>query len=874
MMRLARKSQRGFLKSGSAVALCAAAMALAFTTAGPVSAQSAVPTPESWFGHQMGADRKLEPYAKMVDYYRALEKSSDRIKIVELGKSTEGRPFLAMFISSPANLARLEEYRQMNLKLADPRGSSQDELEAIVRDGKAIVVQSYDLHSSEIGSSLTAVEFTHGMVTRTDADTQRILDNVITIVMPSLNPDGHDMVQDWYMKHVGTPYEGGAMPWLYQKYVGHDNNRDAFMQTQAESKLLGSVLFRDWIPEAYIDHHQMGQYSPRISIPPYTDPIRPFGDPLVWREMTWYGSNMAYDLDKAKLSGGIGDAIYSGWGHFGFHWLTPFHNITGMLDESASASLATPLYVHPDQLKGGQRAVPDNTPQMNMPDPWPGGWWRPRDIVDRQLVTSWSLVDTAARNKDRVLRNMYLKAQRQVERGTTGETKAYIVSIDQHDPLTVDKMINALLLQGVNVYRAPAEFVHEGRVYPAGSFVVPMSQPKMGVVRWLLGETHFPDDVYARTPDGTPIRPYDMSTDALTEFMGVESTPVGTAVTASLEPVSAMLAPAGKVDGSGPYLLSGALNDSFRAVNLAIKAGASVTRVTTPSGTAQTGDFVVSGLSAASAQSIAGTTGVDFASSAGVTGSAPVKTPRMAMLKRYRGGNIDEGWTRFLFENYDYPYSSIMDAEIKAGNLRKKYDVIVLPDDAVSAMTGVLGKGEKPSPWDSLEGVPAQYVSGFGDAGTKALEDFVKAGGRLVTFGRAGTLPIEKFDLPVTDVLAGLPSKKFWSPGSTLKMKVDTSSPYAMGMPKDALAIFTAGNQAYEVKPSIHNDAVTVIASYVDKNVLRSGWLLGEDNLVSKAAMVSVKHGEGEVILIGFRPQHRDQAHGTYKLLFDSLIAP
>ncbi|MEE4450620.1 M14 metallopeptidase family protein [Novosphingobium resinovorum] len=868
MMRLANRSHPRFLKSAAlALALCAAVPA-------PVFAQSSAPTPESWFGHRMGADRQLEPYAKIVDYYRALEKASDRIKIVELGKSTEGRPFLAMFISSPANLARLEEYRQMNLKLADPRGVPQEELERIVRDGKAVVLQSYDLHSSEIAASLTSVDFTYGMVTKTDADTQRILDNVITIVMPSLNPDGHDMVQDWYMKHVGTPYEGGAMPWLYQKYVGHDNNRDAFMQTQAESKLLGAILFRDWIPEAYIDHHQMGQYSPRISIPPYTDPIRPFGDPLVWREMTWYGSNMAYDLDKAKLSGGIGDAIYSGWGHFGFHWITPFHNITGMLDESASASLATPLYVHPDQLKGGQRAVPDNKAQMNMPAPWPGGWWRPRDIVDRQLVTSWSLVDTAARNKDRVLRNMYLKAQRQVERGTTGETKAYIISIDQHDPLTVDKLVNALLLQGVNVYRAPAEFVHEGRVYPAGSFVVPMSQPKMGVVRWLLGETHFPDDVYARTADGTPIRPYDMSTDALTEFMGVESTPAATAVTASLEPVAAILAPAGKVDGGGPYLLSGALNDSFHAVNLAIKAGASVTRVTAPSGTAKAGDFVVSGLSAGSAQSIAGTTGVDFASSGGVTGSAPVKTPRVAMLKRYRGGNIDEGWTRFLFESYAYPYSSVMDAEIKAGNLRKKYDVIVLPDDAVSAMTGVLGKGEKPSPWDSLEGVPAQYVSGFGDAGSKALDEFVKAGGRLVTFGRAGALPIEKFDLPVKDVLAGIPSKQFWSPGSTLKINVDTASPYAMGMPKDALAIFTAGNQAYEVEPSIHNDAVTVIASYVDRNVLRSGWLLGEDKIASKAAMVSVKHGAGEVVLIGFRPQHRDQAHGTYKLLFDSLIAP
>ncbi|MDE8652031.1 M14 family metallopeptidase [Novosphingobium album (ex Liu et al. 2023)] len=865
-----------FLKPAAALALRASALAL--TVAGATApmlavAQSALPTPESWFGHRMGTDRKLEPYDKIVAYYRALEAGSDRIKIVELGKSTEGRPFLAMFVSSPENLARLEEYRRMNLKLADPRGVPQDELDRIVRDGKAIIVQSYDLHSSEIGSSLTSVEFTHSMLTRTDADMQRVLDNVITIIMPSLNPDGHDMVQDWYMKYVGTPYEGGQMPWLYQKYVGHDNNRDAFMQNMVESRYIGGVLFRDWIPEAYIDHHQMGQYGPRISLPPYTDPIRPSGDPLVWREMTWYGAAMAYKLDEANLAGGIGDAIYSGWGHFGFHWITPFHNITGMLDESAGANIATPLYVHPEQLKGGQRNVPDNKPQMNMPNPWPGGWWRSRDIVDRQLVTSWALVDTAARNKEEVLRNMYLKAQRQTQRGAEGPVKAYVVDVKQHDPLTAGKMINALLLQGVNVYKAPGEFVHEGRVYGAGSYVVPMNQPKMGVVRWLLGQTNFPDDIYARTKDGTPIRPYDMSTDTMTEFMGVESTPVSTTITAGLEPLTAAVAPQGTVDGAGPWLLSGALNDSYRAVNLALKGGGTVQRVTAPAGGAQAGDFVVTGLAPSAAQGIASTTGVSFAAASGVNGSIAVKAPRIAMLKRYRGGNIDEGWTRFVLESFDYSYKSIMDAEIKSGNLIRKYDVIVLPEDSISAMTGEKAGGDSGG-FESMEAVPPEYISGFGEEGVKALNAFVKAGGKLVTFGRAGELPIEKFGLPVVNVLKGKSSKEFWSPGSTLKVKVDTSSPLAFGMPEEALAIFTAGNQAYDVTPRMHNDNVRVIASYVDKDVLRSGWLLGEEVIAGKAAMVSIKHGQGNVILIGFRPQHRSQAHGTYKLLFDSLIAP
>jgi hypothetical protein len=853
--------------------------ACALWAAAPVAAQAAAPTPESWFGHRMGADGFLEPYDKMLAYYHELEKTG-RMKIVELGKSTEGRPYLAMFISSPENLARLEEYRQMNLKLADPRGVPQAELDRIVREGKPIVAQSYDLHSSEIGSSLTSVEFTYNMVSKTDPATMNVLNNVILIMLPSINPDGHEMVQQYYMKYKGTPYEGGPLPWLYQKYVGHDDNRDAFMLNLPESRALGGLLYRDWKPEAYIDHHQMGQYGPRIVIPPYADPIRPDADPLVWREESWYGAEMAANMDAAKLPGAIGNAIYSGWGHFGFHWITPFHNIAGMLDESASANLASPLYVHPDQMEGGsQRNVPGNKAQMNMPDPWPGGWWHARDIVERQLVTSWSVVDLAAKNHEIILRNAYLKAQRQTERGAKADTKAYIIDVAQHDPLTMIKMVNALVLQGVDVYRAPAQFVHEGHVYGVGSFVVPMDQPKMGLIRYLLGRTFFPDDVYARTKDGTPIKPYDMSTDTMTEFMGVESTPVGKSVTlAGLEKLTATITPRGTVASGNAYLLDGALNDSFHAANLLLKQGATIRRVSTATGSAKPGDFLVTGATASAATSVAASTGVNFASADGVPTSASyaIKAPRIAMLKRYRGGNMDEGWTRMLLENYDFSYASIMDAEIKAGNLIKKYDVIVLPSDSIENMTGEApargGNGQSGDARRStLEGVPPEYRSGFGEEGTKALEDFVAAGGRLVTFGQAGDLPIQKFRLPVQNAVANKPTKEFWSPGSTLRIDVDNQNPLAYGMPDKALAIYTTECQVYAPTTNMHNERVNVIASYAEKDVLQSGWLLGEPVIARKAAMVSVTLGKGKVVLIGFRPQHRDQAHGTYKLVFDAL---
>lgn len=885
MKRMVKRGLRVLLMSGAALPGCLALpslMAPAPALAQSARSAAAVPTPESWFGHRMGADGFLEPYDKMVAYYRQLAKASDRIKLVEIGKSTEGRPYLALFISAPANLARLEEYRQMNLKLSDPRHVPQAEIDRIIREGKPVIAQSYDLHSTEIGSSLTAVEFTYNMVSKTDPETLNVLDNVILVVLPSINPDGHEYVQQFYMKYKGTPYEGANVPYLYQKYVGHDDNRDAFMMNLPESQALGRLLYVDWKPEAYIDHHQMGSYGPRIVIPPYADPIRPDADPIVWREEQWYGAEMAAIMDAKQLPGAVTNAIYSGWGHFGFHWITPFHNIAGMLDESANAKLASPLYIQPDQISpegNGQRNVPSNKPQMNMPDVWKGGWWRPRDIVERQLVTSWAVVDLAAKNRETILRHAYLKATRQTQRGAEGKTKAFVIDINQHDPLTVIKLANSLLAQGVDVYRAKAQFVQEGHVYGPGSFVVPMDQPKMGLVRYLLGRTFFPDDEYARKPDGTPIKPYDMSTDTETEFMGVTATPAEQPVPlAGMEQLAAPITPHGAVAPGGSWLLGGHLNDSFHAVNLVLKQGGSVKRVQSASGAgAKAGDFLVSGITPQAAEAIAAATGVGFAASEGASASSyAIKPPRIAMLKRWRGGNIDEGWTRLLLDKYDFSYSSIMDAEIKAGNLIAKYDVIVLPSDSVAMMTG-----EKPKQADSgsayggfargTEGTPPEWISGFGEEGVKALEEFVKAGGRLVTFGEAGDLPIQKFGLPVKNTVAGKSGKQFWSPGSTLRINVNNQLPLAYGMPEKALAIYTQECQVYETVTGLHSEQTQVLATYADHDVLQSGWLLGEPLIAGKAAALSVALGKGEVVLIGFRPQHRSQAHGTYKLVFDAL---
>jgi len=836
-----------------------------------------VTSPEEFFGFQMGADRMMARWDKMVEYYKLLENSSPKIKVVEMGPSTLGNPFLALFISAPTNLARLDDLRQINAQLSDPRGMAEPQIDRFVADGKVVIIQTMSLHATEIGGSQMAVELAYDLVSRTDEETQRILDNVIFLMIPSFNPDGQIMVTDWYRETVGTEYEGVGYPSLYHHYTGHDNNRDAFQTNTVESQYVAQLMFRDWIPQAYIDHHHMGSYTARLYVPPYAEPIRPFSDPLVWREMSWYGAHIAYKEEEAGLSGIVNAAIYGGWGHFGFHWITPFHNIAGMLTESASARLASPLFIHPDQLEGGRRQLPEHEAQTTFPNPWQGGWWRLRDIVERQKVSAWAALDIAARNKETVLRNAYLKAKRQTERGATGKPAAFVISAAQHDPLTATVMVNKLLAQGIDIQQAPQSFTHEGKVYGAGSFVVSMAQPKMGVIRWLLGRTFYPVNSYTVDGQGNPIRPYDMAADVMAEFMGVRVDPVDQAVEATLARVTAPIEPVGEVTkGNHGYVIDGRLNHAFQAVNLLFDKGIAVRRVDQPSGEMlQAGDFIVPGGSDSDIADIARQTGVDFTAlerDATAT-SRELERLRIGMYQRYYGGNMDEGWTRWVLEHYGFPYSTLMDADIKSGELAEDYDVIILPADRVSGMVGEQ-EPESRGPYASgPRSYPPEYRSGMGQEGVDALQAFVESGGTLLTFAEAGSLAIEKFGLPLRNATENRPSTEFWCPGSTLRTKFDKAHPLAYGMPDEGLATFLASNQAYEIEPTAHNDRIEIIASFPERDLLQSGWLIGEDVIAEKAAMVSVEYGQGRVVLIGFRAQHRAQTHGTFKLVFNTLLS-
>ncbi len=836
-----------------------------------VAAQDDVTSPEEFFGFQLGSDRNLARWDKIVEYLELLDGESDKIDVIDLGPSTEGNPFLLVIITSAANLADLENLRQVNHQLTDPRGISEEQIKELVGEGKVVISQSMSLHATEVGGTQMAPELAYDLISRDDDETQRILDNVIYLMFPSFNPDGQIMVTDWYNKWLGTEYEAAGLPWLYHKYAGHDNNRDGDFLNLAESVHIAKVIYQDWKPQAYVDHHHMGSYGARFYVPPYSEPMRPYADPLVWREMSWYGAHIAYKLEEAGKTGILNVAQYPGWGHFGWHWITPFHNMAGMLTESASARLATPLFIQPDQLRGGARQWPEYEAQTTIPSLWPGGWWRLRDVVEQQKISAWATLDIAARNKETVLWNAYLKGKRQSERGAEGSPKAYVIPAIQHDRLTAVKMINTLLQSGIDIFEAQSDFTANGVTYGAGSFVVPLGQPKMGLIRNLLGQTFYADNDWTRGRDGRPLRPYDSATHTMNEFMGVRADPIDEKVGGNLVKLAAAVSTPGSIaSNASTFVLDGRMNASYRAVNLLLDEGVDVRRSDQATDGLRPGDFIIDGGSGTVLTQVAAETGVEFMAlerepSSGVH---DLERMRVGMYHRYRGGNMDEGWTRLLLEQFDFPYTSLMDAEIKAGGLEANYDVIILPNDSTAAITG---QGSMSYYGGSPPAYPPEYVSGIGDEGVEALKAFVDEGGTLVTLGAATDFAIDTFSLSVRNAMAGLDTLDFFCPGSTLRASFENDSPLAYGMPNNGLVLYWS-SPAFELIPSNNSEDYERIVVYADRNLLRSGWLIGEEYLANKAGMVSAKYGEGSVVLIGFRTQNRAQTHGTFKLLFNALM--
>ncbi len=846
--------------------------AIFLLAAGGLHAQE-LKSPEEFFGFQMGADGRLARWDKIVEYFQLLDSSSDRIVVRELGKSTEGNPFLLAIISSEENLRQMDGFREINRKLADPRGLSDAEIKQLLAEAKYTLAVTNSLHATEVGGTQMSSELAYELITDESEKGRLIRQNCFLLLFPCFNPDGQIMVVDYYDKYKGTEYEGGRLPYLYHKYTGHDNNRDGYALTQAEARLMSKVLYQVWWPHAYIDHHHMGSYGARFYIPPYFDPVHPNVDALIWREHMYYGAQMAMRLEEAGKTGIETGAPYTAWWMPSFHMITNYHNITGMLTESANAEIATPTYVHPHQLQPSWRGRPEYKAQVNFPSPWPGGWWRLRDVVEQIKISTFAALELGARNREMLISTALLKAQRNIELGRSEPPYAYVIPPDQHDPLTALKMLDTLMFAGVEVHRAEKAFTLGNENFPAGTYVIDLAQPLRTYVKSLMEQVFYPQNDWTSYRDGSPKRPYDMAAFTMAEHMGVGVVESHIPVEADLKKIDRPAYHQGGVIGESRngYLLCHRLNDSFIALNRAAKDGIQVWWLP--------GEIEAGGFSFAPGamlfkaeksylQPLAANLHLTFvAAPDNLPGEAYlVGKPRLGMYKRYQGGNMDEGWTRWLLEKFEFPYMSVFSDEIKKGNLRDKFDVILLPSDRLNSMIGP--DYDKPDP--GRLPVPPEYRTGLGEDGVKALREFVEAGGTLIALDSAAELPISKFSLPIENVLQDLPSTEFFCPGSTLWMQFDINNPIAYGMPEEALTINWA-SPAFAVRPVFNNENYKVVARYPHHDPLQSGWLIGPQYLFGKASLVEAGLGEGRIILIGFRPQLRAQTHGTFKILFNSI---
>lgn len=830
---------------------------------------SNITAPEEFFGFALGSDRKMARWDKIVEYFKLLDSQSDRIQVIDMGPSTMGNPFLEVIITSPENFKNLEEIRKTNLAIADPRGMSKEQIDALVQKGKAVCVQSMSLHASEIGGTQMAPQLAHDLLACDSEDVKRILDNVVFVMVPCFNPDGQIMMTDWYYENLDTPYEGCQYPKLYHKYTGHDNNRDAFAQNIIESVYMGKILFHDWMPQAYQDHHHMGSYGARLFIAPYKNPLRPYHDPILWRELNWYGANMAYQLESKGLDGVTSGAQFPSWGHYGYHWITNSHNIAGMLTESANAKLATPLYIDPANLQGdGDNFMPEYEAQTNFPSPWPGGWWRIGDVMKRQYTAAYALLDTMAKNREAVLRNMTIKALNQTKRGEESETYAFIIPQKQYDKGVFEKFIKILQGQNIELKVADKPFTVGHATYEAGTIVVFLAQPKYALIMNLLGETHYPDNIWTRDKNGA-LSAFDFACDNVNEFMGVDVIPANEKLEGEFSLFAGLKAQpqcfAEKQDG---YVLSAKENEGYHAANLLVQAGCKVWRIDQ----CPFHDFYVEGDAQTIEKAIAETGVTARTSAKPADGLTELKPLKVAMYGRYYAGNAEEGWTRLLFETYGYHSTPVLDADIIGGAL-KGYDVLILPSDEPEMLFGPKYDPTNPKNAGAFSycgNQPPKYQSGLGTEGTAAIKEFVENGGRLITMGHSCDYAIQTLHIGVKNVVKDKPFAEFNTHGSTLHVKVDVQHPVGYGMPERALILHWNG-PVFEISDKVNSDKYETVVRFEQKNLLKSGLLVGEKLIAGKAAVMTAKVGKGEVYLYGFTPQQRMQTHGTFKLLFNAL---
>ena len=829
--------------------------ALLFLACFSLSAQK-IPHPRETFGHEVGADYKLADYDQMLEYYDKLAASTDRVQMIEIGKSVMGRSMKLVFISSEENMKKLEQWREISEKLSRAE-ITEAEAKKLSKDGKAIVWFDGGMHATERAHAQMTSELMWRIASEESEEMQKIRDNVITLVVPVINPDGVDIVVDWYRKTLGTPYESSGPPILYQKYVGHDNNRDWFMNNMPETKAVTTVLYNQWYPQIVHNHHQTAPRGAMIFIPPFRSPVNQKIHPGITTGVNLVGTAMANRFAMKKMPGAIAHTSFSMFWNGGMRTTPYYHNQIGILTETAQPS-PTPTEYPVDRMPTTVGGKPANATEIFYPYPYKGGTMTFRMAVEYMLESSMAVLDLAADKKDEFLWNIYSMGRDAID--DKEGAFAYVIPKDQWNPSEAMNLTNILMQGGLEAKMATNSFSVNGKTYEAGSVVFYGAQSFRPYLADLMEKQVYPDQF--QYPGGPPMPPYDLAGWTLPLQMGVTVDRITENFNAATSDITKKLKPvAGAVSGKGKYgyVFSNKDNLSAKAINRLQKEGYTVSIIKESVEGMEAGSVLVRSKRGLDdkVKEISSEMGLDF------TGIEKKPSAESAELKKVKIGiykswqaNMDEGWSRWMFEQFEFDLDTLHNAEIKNSDL-SQYSAIIMPSQ---------------SPRGIMEGsnrVPENLRGGIGEDGLAKLDAYAKNGGAIIFFDDASNFAIDEFKLPVTNVLKDLKSSEFFIPGSLIRTDIMTNHPLAYGMQPQVAASFDNG-RAFKVNAGAQG--IEEVARYASKDLLMSGWAMGEDeHLANTSAMLKVGYGTGNLVLFGFSPQFRGQPRGTYKLIFNSI---
>ena len=840
-----------------------------------------LPTPESVIGFPVGADYKLFTYDQSIDYFKRLAAASNRVKLITVGKTSFGKTWTAAIISSPANLANLDRIRAANMRLAHPEGLSEGEARRLASQGRAIVDISGGLHASEIAGSQHTPQAAYELLSRAnEPDMKAILDSVVFFLWPSINPDGQDIVVNWCRARDAAPQGTSVAPMeLYQKYVGHDNNRDSYMLNVIESRVIQRT-WREWEPTIIYVQHQSSPFPTRIWLPPFADPVGFRVPPIMAREVNAIGTRIAEELDAQGKPGAVSQLeTYDAWYPGYIDYMPMYQNIASWWTETQGGNCATPRTTTVDSLPQGYR---DQRPTSLYSSPWLEGTWRLRDAVDYMVTADLATLNYAAKFKTEMLFNRYKSARNTIQQFQKSPPYAYIIAQDQHDATAPVELLRRMAFMGVRVKQLDRNAAYGGTTYAKGTWVIPMDQEFAQLVRELFEPQRYPD-----MGDDTPYDaagwtlPYQMNvavvearTPLTDEFKSAMKAVQGKAVDWRTNPdepfttsaaAAGIVAPAGGITGSGPDLvLDPVQNNTFRLINRALAAGATL-RVA-PSANGKGVRYVVTGLDAAKADAWAAELSVrGERTSGGTTVSAPT---RIAVFKS-SPGVMDEGWTEWLFDTFGAKYTLITPTDIRAGNLGAKYDVIVTASQGIGGGGGRGGRGGGAGAGGGRGGRGGAAADSAAQEEIRAIDEFVRGGGTVVAWNQGATSLVNSLRLPVRNVVGGVNRRDFFTGGSIMQVITDPAHPVMAGMPQKA-DVVVFNSPVFSTTEGFEGAVIAKFPS--DTTPLRSGFLSGAQYMKGYAAAVDVKRDKGHLILFGFQPQWRGQPIGTFRTVFNAAF--